>query len=283
MIKALITGGNIGDRVAEMLADRGVAVRVLVRAVKPDQRWSGLGIEQIAADIASVPSIERALEGVDTFFSVTPFVENLAELGRNAVEAARRAGVRRIVRSSVLGAGPDAITMGRWHWEVERAVEGCGIPFTILQPNTFMQSYLTHAESIAASNTFYLPQGTGSVSVVDVRDIAAVAAACLTEKGHEGRRYVITGAEALSNHEIADKLSLLLGRRITYTDVTPAQMRQSMDVAGVPGWMTSALLELFAISKAGQAAGISPVVESVVHRRPIRFDQFLGDHASSFR
>jgi uncharacterized protein YbjT (DUF2867 family) len=133
----------------------------------------------------------------------------------------KRAGVRRIVRASALGAGPDGITMARWHWEVERAVEDSGIPFTILQPNTFMQSYFSHAPSIAASNTFHLPQGSASVSLVDVRDIAAVAAACLTEDGHEGKRYIVTGAKALSNDEIADELSSLLGRTITYTDVPP--------------------------------------------------------------
>jgi uncharacterized protein YbjT (DUF2867 family) len=282
MPRFLITGGNIGDPLAEMLAARGAQIRVMVRAVKPNERWRALGIEQAAADLTDVSSVERALEGVDGFFSVTPFVENLAVLGRNVVEAARRAGVRRIVRASALGAGPDGITMARWHWEVERAVEDSGIPFTILQPNTFMQSYFSHAPSIAASNTFYLPQGSASVSLVDVRDIAAVAAACLTEDGHEGKHYIVTGAKALSNDEIADELSSLLGRTITYTDVPPERMRRSLEGAGVPGWMTAALLELFALCKAGYAAGIFPTVASVAHRAPIPFERFLWDHAAAF-
>lgn len=282
MSNVLVTNGNIGAHVAEMLAERGESVRVMVRNVSPNPHWSKLGIEQIAADPGTPSTLVPAFAGIDKFFSVTPFVENLVELGRNAVTAAKQAGVQYIVRSSVVGASPDGIAVGRWHWAVEEAVEASGIPFTILRPNTFMQSYLMHAQSIADANAFYLPQGSGRVSVVDARDIAAVAVACLTEPGHAGKRYTVTGPEALSNDAIADKFSTLLGRKITYGDVTPEQMQQSLAGIGVPAWMSDALLELFAVCKAGLAADISPAVERIGGLQPASFDRFLRDHAAAF-
>lgn len=282
MSRILVTNGNIGAHVAEMLADRGESVRMMVRSIEPNRRWDELGIEQFAADLGNRDSLTPAFADVDRFFCVTPFVESLAELGRNAVAAAQQAGVRHIVRSSVAGASPTGITVARWHWDVEREVEASGIPFTILQPSTFMQSCLGNAPSIATDNAFYLPQGDGRVSMVDTRDIAAVAVACLVEPGHAGKRYVVTGAEALSNFDVADRLSVLLGRKITYVDVTPDQMRQSLADAGVPAWMSEALLELFAICKQDFAADVSPTVACICRRPPISFEQFLRDHAAAF-
>jgi uncharacterized protein YbjT (DUF2867 family) len=283
MAKVLVTGGNIGNYVAEGLGTKGVPVRVLVRRVSPNKRWQEFGIEQIAGDVANVDSLVPAFDNVDRFFSVTPFVENLVELGQNAIAAARTAGVRYIVRSSAMGASETAITMGRWHREVEKALEASGITFTILQPNTFMQSYLMNVESIKQRSAFYLPQGDGRVSLVDVRDIAAVAVACLTEDGHQGKKYVLTGGEALSNAEIAQKVTEVLGTQICYRDVSPKQAENSMTSSGMPRWMVQCFLELFEISKAGYVAEISPIVEQVLKRKPISFDQFLRDNREYFR
>ncbi len=282
MPELLVTGGNIGDHVAEELARMGLSVGVLVRNPKVNPAWDKLRIRQIAGDFTDAESLLPAFEGVERFFSVTPFVENLAQLGITTVQAAKKAGVQYIVRASTLTASETGISMGRWHRQVEKAVEDSGIAYTILQPNTFMQSYFSNAESIKAANAFYLPQGEGEVSLVDTRDVAAVAVACLTQPGHEGKTYVVTGAETLSNAEIASKLSVALGRKISYFGVTPEQAEESMLKAGVPAWMTEALLGLFAFCAAGQAAGISPVIEQILQRRPITFDRFLHENAAVF-
>src|SRR5262249_45232104 len=172
--------GNIGRYVAEGLAGRGVPVRVLVRRVELNRKWQDMQIEQVAGDLGDITSLAAAFDSVDRFFSVTPLVENLVELGISAVEAAKRAGVRYIVRSSALGASEQASTMQRWHRAVEEAVEASGIANTILRPNTFMQGYLD-AESIKRDGAFYMPVGDAKISLVDVRDIAAMAVACLTD------------------------------------------------------------------------------------------------------
>lgn len=283
MPRTLVTGGNIGDHVAEALAEKGISVRVVSRSVKPNQRWGDLGIEQVAVNFEDKNSLAAIFDGVERFFSATPLVENFVQLGNNAIEAAKRAGVHYIVRSSAMGASDTAISIGRWHREVEKTVENSGIPYTILQPNTFMQSYFMQAESIQRSNAFYMPQGEGKVSLVDVRDIAAVAVACLCAKGHEGEKHVLTGPEALSNGEIAQKLTSALGRKITYYDVTPDQAQESMAKAGMPAWQIQTLLELFEVSKRGWVAEVSPAVEEILKRKPISFDHFLAQNISAFR
>lgn len=282
MPKTLVTGGNIGNHVAEGLAKAGVAVRVIVRAPAPNRTWSDLGIEQVTANLESVASLAPIFEDVNHFFSLTPFVENLEQLGANTIEAARKAGVSYVVRSSLYGASDDGIAMRRAHRAVEKAVERSGIPYTIIRPNSFMDSYFMHADAIKGADAFYLPQGDGKVSLVDVRDIAAVAVACLTQSGHSGKTYSVTGSEALSNGDIAGKLSAALGRRISYYDVTPAQAEDSMLKAGVPAWMAASLLELFHICKEGLASEVTDVVERVLHREPITFKQFLADNLQVF-
>src|SRR5258708_5232641 len=254
MATVLVTGGNIGNYVAEELAGKKIPVRMLGRRIKPKAKWGRLGIEQGAGDVANRDSLAPAFKGVEKFFWVTPFVANLVTLGINAVETAKKAGIRHMVRSSAMGASENGITMWRWHREVEKAVETSGIPYTILQPNSFMQSYLQNADSIRRGGTFYLPQGGGKVSLADARDIAAVALAALTQIGHENRKYVITGGEALSNYDIANKLSRALGKNVEYVDVDEKQAEQSMAKAGLPAWMVKALLELFQVSKAGLLA-----------------------------
>ena len=282
MATILVTGGNIGNLVAEELASRSFAVRVLAKTVKQNPKWEKAKIEQIAVDMASIPSMLPAFEGVDRFFSVTPFVENLAELGVNTIQAAKQAGVRRIVRSSFIGASESWIALGRAHKAVEQAVEASGIPYTILRPNTFMQSYAMNSLSINSDSAFYMPQGEGRVSLVDVRDVAALAVAVLTQEGHERRIYDVTGAEALSNNDVADKLSLTLGKQVHYVDVSTAQAEQSMRDAGLPAWMVSSLLELFQFSKRGDAAHVSDSINKILSRSPLTFEQFLQDNRELF-
>lgn len=282
MKRILVTDGNIGRHVAEGLAKKGAHVRLLVRSFTPNAGWESLGIEQVEGDMSTIDSLATSFEGVDRFFSVTPYVENLVELGINTIEAAKRAGVTYIVRSSMMKANETSITLRRWHREVEKAVEESAIPYTILQPNTFMQSLLMNVETVKSANALFMPQGGGKVSLVDVRDIAAVAVVCLTESGHDGKKYPITGTEALSNYEIAERLGNVLGRKIIYYDVDPEQAKDSMLKVGMPSWMVNPLLELLAVCKAGDCAEVSPFVEQIAKRNPLSFDQFLRENTAVF-
>ena len=116
-----------------------------------------------------------------------------------------------------------------------------------------------------------------------MRDIAAVAARALTEDGHEGKAYVLTGPEALSYTEVAAKLSDATGREITYVAISPEQFRQGALAAGLPEWLVAALERLNEIFAAGHAAGVTDYVRTAGKKEPTTFDRFARDHAQAFR
>lgn len=245
-----------------------------------------LGTREVAFDPDDVATMERALEGADVFFSVTPLVENLVEAGTKAVQAAKAAGVRRIVRSSALASGPKAaIRLGRWHHLVERAIEASDIPFTILRPTNFMQNYLGfgYPESVRIHGRVYSPLGAARVSMIDTRDVSAIAARVLTEAGHDGRRYELTGGEALSGDDVAGELSRALGKPITHVTIPESKAIQAMREAGLPPWMVEMLGELNIIGKSGHLAAVKPDAEALLGRKPTPFAEFVRDHLSAFR
>ena len=285
-MKIVVNSGNIGNPVAEELAGLGAEVFIGSRAPKPSPRWDMLGIRQVPFDPNDSASMATALKGADAFFSVTPLIENLVEAGTKAVLAAKAAGVRRIVRSSALGATPNAATrLSRWHYEVEKVVRDCGIPFTILRPTNFMQNYLGYGfpETIKAKDTFFSPLASAKVSVIDTRDVSAVAVRVLTEPAHEGNSYNLTGGESLSGDDIAASFSSALGRKITHVSIPESMAIRGLAAAGVPPWMVEMLGELNILGKAGHLAAVKPDVEQVLKRKPITFARFLQDNLASFK
>ena len=284
-MKITVNSGNIGTRVALELARLGHQITLAVRTPKPNADWDRLGIRQVPFDINDVASMERALAGSEAFFSVTPLVQNLIEAGSRAILAAKRAGIRKIVRVSALGAGPGTpAQLPRWHYEVERMLETSRIPYTVLRPASFMQNYLRDGipETIKNRNAFNSPLVDARVSLIDARDVSSVAARVLMETGHHGRHYELTGGESLSNEEIANFLSVALSRRINHIPITMVKTRENLLSRGKPVWEVDLLTELHAINKAGRSAIIKPDVETILGRKPYAFQKFVRDHLSAF-
>ena len=282
-MKIIVNSGNVGTPVALKLAEEGHQVTLTVRKTESNAAWDKLGLRQVPFDINDVASMTNALKGGEAFFSLTPLVENLVEAGTKAIQAARNAGIRKIVRSSAQSAGSDAaIQLGRWHYTVEKAVEDSGIPFTILRPANFMQNYLTFGtpETIKGQSAFYAPMGDAKISVIDVGDISSVAARVLVESGHEGKHYELTGGESLSNYEIAEIFSKALGRKISYVNIPASKAAESM-TSGMPAWLVAMLSELFAFGAAGNLAAVKPDTGLILKRKPITFSEFVHDHLRS--
>lgn len=116
-----------------------------------------------------------------------------------------------------------------------------------------------------------------------MRDIAAVAAKALTESGHEGKTYDITGPEALTHAEMAAQLSETVGKEIKYVDVPPESMRQTLLGFGMPAWQADGLVEDYDHYRRGEAAMMTSTVRDVTGKEPIPFAQFAKDHADKFR
>ena len=285
-MKIVVNSGNVGTPVAVELARRGHQVTLTVRAPRSNADWDPLGIKQAPFDIDDVASMTAVLEGNEAFFSLSPLVENLVEAGVKSIAAAKAAGIRKIVRSSAQGAGPQAaIQLGRMHYAAEKAVEESGIPFTVLRPANFMQNYLNFGtpETIKGHDTFYSPLGDAKVSYIDTRDISAVAAKVLVEPGHDGKCYELTGGESLSNSEIAELLSKALGRKINYVSIPEEKANEAMTASGVPAWLVHVLSELNRIGKAGYLAEVKHDVETILKRKPIAFSKFIADHLAAFQ
>jgi uncharacterized protein YbjT (DUF2867 family) len=286
MNKILISGatGTTGGAVVEELKAKGVPFVAAVHSKKKVEQFADQGIEAVVVDLGDPDSIEQALNGVTKAYSMSPLSLDIVQHGLNFVEAAARAGLKHVVRLSGLGAdSPQAIAVGRWHRKVELALQDSGIPYTIVRPISFMQNYANfYSNTIRQQNAFYLPQGDGKVSLIDARDVAAVIAESLTGDGHEGKAYDLTGPEALSNYNIAKILTEVTGRQVNYIDVPVETAREGMINDGTPAELADAMIELLTIYKAGYGEAVSPTVEQILGRAPIRFEQFAEDYRDRF-
>ena len=279
----LVTGatGNTGRAVVDALVERGVPVRAMVRA-DADRGKLRPEVEGVVADFDDSAAIGAALEGAERAYLVTPSSEQAEEQQKRFAELAAKVGTRHLVVLSQLGAEEHSpVRFLRYHGAVEQHVRDLGIEYTFLRPNLYFQGLLTFTGSISAQGTFYAPIGDATVSAVDVRDIAAVAAVALTESGHEGAAYTITGPQAITHAQIATALTSALGRTITFTDVPPEAFAAAIQGL-LPPWQVDGLLEDYAHYRRGEAAAVSPVVAEITGTAPRSIEQFARDYAAAF-
>ncbi len=281
----LVTGatGTTGSAVVRALAAAGVPVRAFVRDAGKAATLRLPGVEIAVGDLDHPETLVPALDGVDHLFLLTPVDPRQVEQQGHAVDAAQRAGVRHVVKLSVLGAGLDAsLSLARWHGQTEKQIEQSGMAWTHLRPHYFMQNTLGFAASIAARGAIHAPMRDGRIGLVDTRDIAAVAACVLTRSGHEGKAYDITGPEALSFHDIAARIGEATGRAVTYVDVSPSDAEKFLLAGGMPAWLADTLVGLYGIFAAGHASATTRVIEDVTGRPARTFAQFAAEHARVF-
>ena len=280
----MVTGatGTIGRDVAKILSENAVPVRAGVRDQARARKQFGVDIALATFDFEDAASFPGALTGVEKVFLLPPLMPNQVEVTNVFVDAAKRAGVRHIVKLSAIGADASPpYTFGKWHAANEQHIRESGLAFTFLRPNSFMQNFITYFQP--RDGTIYLPWGNGKASFIDTRDIAAVAAEALTSDGHEGKTYTLTGPAALGIAEVASILSGMAGREINYVDVPESAARDGMLQAGLPQWQVESLLELHAANKQNRWSAVTSDIEKVTGNPPTDFAQFARDHAEKFR
>jgi len=282
----LVTGatGNTGMEVVRQLTARGARVRALVRNPEKAPTISGGGVETAPGDLDHPETLAKALAGVEKVFLLSSADPRQVELQGNMVAASKKSGVRHIVKMSALGAALSSpVSFNRWHAQTEAQIEKTGIAFTHLRPHFFMQNILMFAGAIPTSGKIRAPMKDGRISLVDTRDIAAVAAAVLTGTGHEGKAYDITGPTALSFAEIASTIGSVIGRSVSYEDIPPETARSEMKALGMHDWIIDAMLSLYGVFSAGRAASTSEMVLKITGKPARTFEQFARDHARVFR
>ncbi|WP_018476961.1 SDR family oxidoreductase [Pontibacter roseus] len=283
----LVTGatGTVGREIIKQLSLQDRHVRAGVHSVITGENLKRLpGVEIVEIDFRKPESLHAAFTHVDRLMLITPMTEDQQEMARNLVDEARKKEVKHIVKLSALGAGAEpGIQLGRWHRDIEKYIEESGIPYTFLRPASFMQNLVNYnAETIQKEGKFYMPMGDGKVSFIDTRDIAAVAVEALTNDGHDSQVYELTGPAALSHAELAAILSEETGREISFVDVPEDAVQQGMLSQHMPEQLVNALLELYAVQKAGKSSGVTNTVQEVTGRAPHSFRQFVRDHKECF-
>jgi uncharacterized protein YbjT (DUF2867 family) len=282
----LVTGGTgtSGIPIVQALLYRGERVRVLARDPAKAARLLGEEVEIARGDLNDVASVESALEDVDRALLNSAPSLDLVQLQSNFVDAARRGGVKHVVKFSAMGANPnDPRAFARLHGKAEQRLKDSGLGWTMLRPPFFMQNLLGLAEMIKGG-TIYQPTGNGRAGFVDVRDIGAVAAAVLAAPDeHNGEVYSPTGPELLGYADIAAAFTNALGRPVAYSDIPPEAAKAGMLEAGLPEWLADAINELSVGMRNGEFAEITDVVQSVGGREPTTLQDFIDENVDTFR
>nr|WP_218159990.1 NAD(P)H-binding protein [Streptomyces sp. PAN_FS17] len=279
----LVTGatGTIGSEVVRQLAARGEKVRALTR--DPAAARVPSGVEAVPGHPGDRASVEGAMAGVAAAFLVGVFGPDDAEQDRGMAEAARAAGVRRIVKLSSIGTGdPRLAGFGRWHLPGEEAVRGSGLEWAVLRPSSFASNTLAWADAVREGTPAPNLMGEGKQGVVDPGDVAEVAVRTLLEPGHTGRTYTLTGPETISASGQATVLGEILGRPVTLLSLTADQRREQLLGAGLGADYADSLMAGARFIEEGGNAVVTDDVPEVLRRPARSYREWAEDHRTAF-
>jgi uncharacterized protein YbjT (DUF2867 family) len=286
----LVTGasGMSGTLIIEEFVRNRVPVRALVRSKEKAAQFSQFeGVETVVGDMLRPETLDIALAEVHHALMISSPNELMVETQCSFVDAAKRAGVRRIVKfsgaESGIGFNPSKFRFTRMHEEIEDYLEISGMAWTHLRPSQFMQVYLREVPTIVKRGAIYLPLGDIKLSPIDVEDVAKVAFQVLTSPGHEEKSYEMTGPEALTMHDVAERISRAVGQSIEYAHISPEDRHAALLNAGVPASFVEALDEQTEERRKHPESRIDTGILKTLGIRPTTFLEFAIRNASLFR
>ncbi|WP_225335521.1 SDR family oxidoreductase [Halomicrobium urmianum] len=272
--------GTVGRHVVTELVDRGATALAGTR--DPDGAGDALsgGARPVAFDFERPETWGSALEGVDGLFLVRPPGVARGRL-TDFADAAARVGVGRVAYLSTLGAERNPLIP---HHRIERHLADAAVDHAFLRASFFAQNlHEVHARDVVERDEISVPAGDGATSFVDARDVGAVGAAVLTERGHRNVAYDLTGPEALTYDEVAAAFSDALGRRITYGDPSiPAFIRREY-ASGRPLGFALLMVGVYTTARLGLADRVTGDVERLLNRPPRTIRDYVRDYADEFR
>ena len=285
----LVTGaaGLSGSAVIREFSRNGVAVRALVRDRSKAVALAELpGVELVEGDMARKETLDRVLAGIDRALMISSPNLQMLETQCQFVDACKAAGVAHVVKfsgkESSVGFDANKFLFTRMHKEIERYLEASGLVWTHLRPSQFMQVYLREASSIAGTGLLRLPLDDVRLSPVDVEDIARIAFAVLTQGGHQGRAFEITGPQALSMAEIAAAIGEATGKPVRYQKTSIEEHQRGMEAAGLPPFVVDALIEQARERLRHPQSGVELGTHELFGVKPTTFEKFARRHATVF-
>ena len=245
----------------------------------------GADVALVAGDLDDPASLDAAFAGADKVFLNSGHGPALQQQQKNAIEAAKRAGVSHFVKMSgsekaVAADGPSQIMQDHYH--VEEVLKASGLTWTIVQPNYFLNNVMMFAPTVSSDSKFMSPIAPDApISMIDVRDTADCVVAAMTEPGHEGKTYYLTGAEITLN-QIAVEMTRVLGREITVVTVPWEGAKAAMEKQGMPDWLIAHMAGIARFVSGGGMGGPSDWVEKLSGHAPRNLADFLVEHKAAF-
>jgi uncharacterized protein YbjT (DUF2867 family) len=283
----LLTGatGLAGSFITGEFVRERVPVRILVRdRAKAKHLETAPTVQIVEGDMSRPSSLESALAGIDRLLMISAPLMDMVETQNTFIDAAKTAGVRHVIKFSGLDARRDtAFPFGLMHKDIEEHLEKSGLAWTHLRPTGFMQEYLREAPSIINDGALYLPLRDVKLNPVDLVDVGRVAFLLLRDGGHEGEQITVTGPEALTMAEIADRISRATGGTVRYVAISADARRQALIAHGIPAEFADALDRQVEERLKG---GIESQVDLSAHRlfnvKPTNFLEFAQKNAAAF-
>jgi uncharacterized protein YbjT (DUF2867 family) len=276
------TGTN-GREVVRALLGMGERVRAVVRDPSQTAGVAGDRVEVVGGDLTWPESLERAFAGGSRLFLVVPVSPTQADLELDALRAAHTAGIGRVVKLSAIGADPlSGGHFSRAHGVSEAALRQSGLGWTIVRGAFFYSNLLFAADAIKGTDQYTGHWAEHAAAWVDPSDLAAVCARCMVDPDQAGATMTATGPAALTNAELCEALSRVLGRRITYVDQSPEVYEQTLTAHGSPAWYARAEVALGEVVRSGVAREVTGAVARLTGRVPRPIDVYIRANAAAF-
>jgi len=285
MILVLGAGGTVGSHLCRELDARDVEYRAAFYSAEKLEAALAEDVDAVEIDLASPQTIRAAMEDIQRVFLLTAATPRLAELERNAIYAATKAGIEQIVKVSVWEADREDYSFARWHAPSEQALADSGVPHNILRPNGFMQSAAQGMEATVRDHgAFYTPSAHAPIAYVDARDVAACAAALLVDDPPvpDRRIWELSGGEALTASEVAQALSKAVHKPVRAVEVTQEVYRNGLLAAGLPEWLTDALVDMAGSQAEAGFGRVTEDIETLLGRKPRTMAEFFEESRDNF-
>lgn len=267
----------------KILTATNTPFRGMCRKQEQVDRFRNNGMDAVLGDFDRPDTLFAAMTCIAIMFLITPSTRDQFAQEVAAIDAAKRAGGGRIVKLSASdGNERSPVPWARTHALIDHHLRAAGIAWTILTSTAFMQNFLWFKDPVARA---FLPQvaGKGSISWVDTRDVARVAATVLTEQEHEGATYFLTGPETLDMAGATRRLVAMIGHKVRYLNLPTPAFRAILRLTSNLRWMAKGLISQFADVVAGHH-DIDPTfeIERLTGKPPHGFVDFVRDHFRQF-
>ncbi len=272
MILVFGATGQVGRGVVGQLKQKGEAVRAFARDPERAREVLGEGVEYVKGDLEDPSTYAPAMQGVDRVFLLSGQHPNQLQHQTGVIDAAKQAGVQHLVKLSGGNGlvGPESLSMtGRDHYAIEGHLKASSLSYTILRPSVFMQPQIGRIVPMVKQNRMFVgPFAEGKISLIDLRDVADAAAATLTEDGHAGESYVLTGPESVNFHDVARIIGDEIGADVSYKAVPTEAGVKALKDQGMPDFMVRHMEQMFTLFQQDVMNEVTDLVDQVTGHPP---------------